>query len=244
MLIEVDGFILNELNYGETSKIIHVITHEYGLISIMCKGAKSLKSKNRVTTLRYTYAHFNIYYKENKLSTFKCADIINPLKKIKSDIVLMSYVTYLSELTMQVLKQSDNRNIYNDFINTILKIEEGLDPLVLTNILELKYLNELGVLFSLDKCVKCGNTKNIVTISSDSGGYICKDCLTNEVIVSPKVIKMLRMYFYVKIEEISNIKVDDNTKNTINIFLTNYYERYTGLYLKSKKFLENIVNIE
>ena len=243
MIIEVEGFILNEINYGETSKIIYVITKDHGLISIMCKGAKSIKSKNRATTLKYTYALFNIYYKENKLSTLKSADIINPLKNIKSDITLISYITYLSELTYQVIKQSNDNDIYNDFINTILKIEKGLDPLVLTNILELKYLDKLGVLFDLNECCKCGNKTNIVTISSDAGGYICKKCLTNELIVSPKVIKMIRMYYYVNIKSISALKVDNDTKNIINEFLNNYYERYTGLYLNSKKFLNNIIKI-
>ena len=44
MLIEVEGFIVSETPYGETSKIINVYTKEKGLIGIMCKGAKSLKS--------------------------------------------------------------------------------------------------------------------------------------------------------------------------------------------------------
>ena len=242
MLTEVEGFIFSETPYGETSKIIQVFTKEYGLIGIMCKGAKSLKSKYRASTLKLTYARFNIYYKENKLSTFSSADIINPLKNIKSDIILISYISYLVELTSQVLKQADYNDIYNDFINTILKIEDNLDPLVLTNILELKYLSLLGVGFNLDSCVECGNTTHIATISPDKGGFICSNCLTNETIVDSKVIKMIRMYYYVQIESIKNLKIDNNTKNAINYFLDNYYERYTGLYLNSKDFLKSLTS--
>lgn len=240
MLREVEGFILTETPYGETSKIINVFTKDYGIIGIMCKGAKSLKSKNRVSTMRLNYAKFNIYYKKDKLSQLVSADILNPLKKIKSDIVLISYLNYLAELTNQVIKQSNNLAIYDEFIAAILKIEEGLDPLVITNILEIKYLAELGVLFSLDECVICGSKTNIATIDADKGGFICLNCLTNEVIVDKKVIKMLRMYYYVNIKSISNIKVEDNIKDVINKFLDMYYERYTGLYLNSKNFLKNL----
>ncbi len=240
MLREVEGFILTETPYGETSKIINVFTKDYGIIGIMCKGAKSLKSKNRVSTMRLNYAKFNIYYKKGKLSTLVSADILNPLKKIKSDIVLISYLNYLAELTNQVIKQSNNLAIYDEFIAAILKIEEGLDPLVITNILEIKYLAELGVLFSLDECVICGSKTSIATIDADKGGFICLNCLTNEVIVDKKVIKMLRMYYYVNIKSISNIKVEDNIKDVINKFLDMYYERYTGLYLNSKNFLKNL----
>ena len=241
MLCEVEGFILSETSYGETSKIINVWTKKYGVIGIMCKGAKSLKSKNRVSTMRFSYAKFNIYLKQGKLSTLVSADVINPLKKIRGDITLIGYLSYLTELTEQVIKQNNDSLLFDDFINSILKIEDGLDPLVITNILEIKYLEKLGVLFNLDECVVCGSKNNIVTINADKGGFICLNCLSNEVIVDKKVIKMLRMYYYVNIKSITNIKVEDNIKNTINKFLDMYYDRYTGLYLNSKNFLKNVL---
>ena len=241
MLCEVEGFILSETSYGETSKIINVWTKKYGVIGIMCKGAKSLKSKNRVSTMRFSYAKFNIYLKQGKLSTLVSADVINPLKKFRSDITLIGYLSYLTELTEQVIKQNNDSLLFDDFINSILKIEDGLDPLVITNILEIKYLEKLGVLFNLDECVVCGSKNNIVTINADKGGFICLNCLSNEVIVDKKVIKMLRMYYYVNIKSITNIKVEDNIKNTINKFLDMYYDRYTGLYLNSKNFLKNVL---
>lgn len=241
-MLEVDGFVLSEIPYGESSKIINVLTREYGVIGIMCKGAKSLKNRYRVPTMKLSYSHFNIMYKENKLSTLVSADVINPFKLVKSDILLVSFLAYLTELTSQVVKQSnDIENIYDDFIKTILKLEDGLDPIVLTNILEIKYLEYLGVLFNLDECVICGSKNNIATFDADKGGYICINCLTNEIIVDKKVIKMIRMYYYVNIDSIKKIKVDDLTKNTINKYLDLYYERYTGLYLNSKDFLKKLM---
>ena len=241
-MLEVDGFVLSEIPYGEFSKIINVLTREYGVIGIMCKGAKSLKNRYRVPTMKLSYSHFNIMYKENKLSTLVSADVINPFKLVKSDILLVSFLAYLTELTSQVVKQSnDIENIYDDFIKTILKLEDGLDPMVLTNILEIKYLEYLGVLFNLDECVICGSKNNIATFDADKGGYICINCLTNEIIVDKKVIKMIRMYYYVNIDSIKEIKVDDVTKNTINKYLDLYYERYTGLYLNSKEFLKKLM---
>lgn len=242
MNVEVDGFVLSEIPYGETSKIINVFTKEYGVIGIMCKGAKQLKNKNRVPTMKLNYTRFNIMYKENKLSTLISADIINPLKLIKSDILLVSFLSYLTELTEQVLKQSiEYEKIYNLFLQTILKMSSGLDPIVLTNILEIKYLEYLGVLFNLDECILCENKKDIATFDPDKGGYICINCLTSEIIVSKKVIKMIRMYYYINIDSIKEIKVDDETKNTINKYIDLYYERYTGLYLNSKSFLKKLM---
>lgn len=241
MLIEVEGFILKETPYGESSKIINVLTKEKGLIGIMCKGAKSMKSKLRSCTQAFTYGVFNIYFKEDKLSTLVSVDIIDHLKNIRQDLTKISYVTYLSELTSQVIKDTGASNIYDNFINVILKIEQGLDPVILTNILELKYLPLLGVGLNLDGCIRCGNKTSIVTIDASYGGLICKDCYQNELIVDKKVIQLIRMYYYVDVKSISTISVKEEYKNTINKFVSDYYDSFTGLYIYSKKFLETLL---
>jgi len=241
MLIEVEGFILKETPYGETSKIINVLTKDKGLIGIMCKGAKSMKSHLRSCSQAFTYGVFNLYYKEDKLSTLVSVDIIDPLKNIRQDLTKISYVSYISELTSQVLKENSALSVYDNFINIILKIEQGLDPLILTNILELKYLPLLGVGLNLDSCIRCGNKTSIVTIEASYGGLICKDCYQNEIIVDKKIIQLIRMYYYVDIKSISTINVKDEYKNTINKFISDYYDSFTGLYLYSKKFLETLL---
>lgn len=236
---EIEGIIIKEIPYGETSKIIHVYTKD-GIIGIMCKGAKTLKSPFRATTLKFTYGRFNIYYKENKLSTLTSVDIINPLSVIKNDIILLSYLNYLVELTEQVIKQT-TENTYQDFITTILKINDGLDPIIMCNILEIKYLDYLGVGLNLDACIGCGSTTNIITIDGDRGGFICQKCYQDEIIVEPKTIELLRMYYYVEIKSISKLKISEKVRDEINRFLDTYYERYTGLYLKSKNFLKKLI---
>ncbi len=240
----VEGFIVKEIPYKETSKIINVYTKEYGIIGMIAKGAKNIKNPLRALTTKFTYGRFNINYKENKLSTILSIDIINDLSNIKTDLTLISYTTYITELVMQVVKQSLDSTVYNIFINTILKLNQGLDPAILTNILEIKMLDYLGVSLNLDSCNKCGSTKDIVTIDGDIGGYVCKNCLTNQFIVKPNTIKMLRMYYYVDIKSISDLKIKEETKREINTFLNRYYERYTGLYLKSKDFLNKIKELD
>ncbi|MDE5540190.1 MAG: DNA repair protein RecO [Bacilli bacterium] len=239
MLKEITGIIIKETPYGETSKIINVYTEE-GIIGVMCKGAKSLKSPFRATTLKFTYGSFNIYYKENKLSTLVSVDVIDSLSTIKNDIILLGYLNYLTELTEQVIRQTLD-NIYDDYLTTILKINEGLDPLIMCNILEIKYLDHLGVGLNLDACIGCGSTVNILTIDGDRGGYVCSKCYQGEHIVEPKTIELLRMYYYVDIKSISKLKISNTVKEEINTFLNTYYDRYTGLYLKSKKFLKKLI---
>ena len=242
MIESLEGIIIREKTYSETSKIIDIITKKYGRISVMAKGAKALKSKLRSTSTKLTYGIFNIVYKENKLSNLMEIDVINYYKNIKKDINKISYASYILELIEQVIKQNNNDEIYDNLIASLNKIEEGFDPLVITNIIELKCLNYLGVMPIIDKCAICG-TKNIITISADSGGFLCRNCRTNQTIVDEKTIKLIRMYYYVDISKISKLEINKKISEEINYFLSSYYDRYTGLYLKSKAFIEKLSKV-
>ena len=212
MIREFEGIVVSETPYSESSKIINILTKDQGVI----------------------------YYHKDKLSTLVSADIINPLLNIKTDIIKIGYLTYIVELAHQTAKQNDDEHIYAILKSAILKIEEGKDPMVITNILELKMLDYLGVGIDLDKCIKCGSKTNILTISGDEGGYICTDCRTNELIYSDKTIKMFRLYYYVDINSITDLKISEEVTHNIDKILTDYYERFTGLYLKSKEFLKSV----
>lgn len=240
MIIEVEGIVLSESPYGETSKIINILSKEKGLIGIMCKGAKSMKSSLRASTQILTYGIFSIYYKEGKLSTLKNVDVKNMWKEIHSDLTKISYATYLCELISQVVKQTDE-DVFDFLLQSLIKIENGLDPLIITNVLELKCLPLLGVGLNLDECIRCGNKTEIVTIDASYGGLICKNCYQNEPILDKKIIQLIRMYYYVDIASINKINVDDKYKRIIDKFITDYYESFTGLYLQSKKFIENLL---
>ena len=240
MISKLEGVILTETPYGEHSKVINILTREYGMVGVMCNNVKSVKNPLRTKTLKFTYGYFHIKYNEKKLSNLIDVDIIDNLKNIREDIELISYMSYITDLTYQVVKQNNDEEIFDIYINTVLKLNEKQDPLILTNIIELKYLDYLGVGLNLDSCIKCGNKTKIVTLDPDEGGFICQDCYHGEKILDPKSLKLIRMYYLIDIKSISKISINESIAREINYFIDKYYERYTGLYLKSKDFLKKI----
>lgn len=238
-VISVEGFVLSSINYRESSKILNIFTKEYGIIGVISKACKTPKCKLKNVSENFTYATFHMYFNEGKLSALIGADPINYFLNIRSDIIKVAFLTYISELTKEVYKESQSPEIYDMFISSLLKIEEGLNPVVITNILELKYLYYIGVGLNLDECVVCGR-KSILTLSFYKGGYICSFCKTNEKIYDEKVLKMLKLYYYVDINKISELKINEKVISEVDNILTEYYSHFTGLYLKSKKFLETL----
>ena len=240
MIKKVEGIILSEVDYKESSKIINILTANDGIIGVMARGAKRMKSPIANVSTKLTYGYFHLNIIENRMPTLIEVDIINSFKQIKKDLTKLSYAIFLLELSSGVYKHENNNNIYKLLIDSLTKINEGFDCRAITSILELKFLEYLAILPVIDKCVSCGNIKDIVTISSYKGGYLCKNCVSNDNIVTSKTIKLIRMFYYVDIAKITKLEISDNIKNEIDDFLDDYYDRYSGLYINSKEFLRKL----
>lgn len=236
---EIEGIIVNEIDYRDTSKIVTILS-EKGLIGAIAKGCKSPKSMLRSCTDKLTYGKFYLKYKENKLSTLNNFDNYNNFKNIKKDFIKLGFSMYLIDLSYQVAKENFLSSIYINLIEGLKKIEDGIDPLIITNILELKYLSILGVSPVLDECASCTSKNNIVGLSSNKGGLVCSNCFKNDMEVDEKTIKLIRLYYYIDIKKIDSFNVSKNIVNEINRFLDDYYERYTGLYLNGKKIVKDM----
>ena len=240
--VKLEGIVIKEIDFKESSKILTVLTRERGAVSIISKGCKKLSSKLRSASLKLTYAYFYVNYKEDGLSNLIEAEIINNFRNIMLDIEKISYVSYILDLTSQIVKENKNYNdIFDIMINGIIKINEGLDERIITNIIEVKYLKYLGISPVLDSCSICGSFDNITTISVKHGGYVCKNCYVDGKIYHEKVIKLIKLFDLVDISKVTKLEIKDNIINDIDEFLSLYYNEYTGLYLKSKSFLKKIV---
>lgn len=242
-IVDMKGIILSEVNYSDSSKILNVLTEEYGLISILSKGCRNLKSKLRGTSRKLLYGTFHFYYRENGVSTISSIDVINAYPKIMTDLASLCYASFILDLTYQVVRQSEAKEIMSLLINALDKIEQGLNKETITNIIQLKYLTYLGVEPILDGCVSCGDKTNIVGLDATLGGFVCANCYQNRGYNSSKAIKLIRMYSLLDISKITKIEVADETNLEIYKFLEEYYDRYTGIYLKSRKMLNKTLSL-
>ena len=237
MIVSVEGFVMQEVPYKENSKIINVFTYQYGMIGIIARGAKSLKSKLRIGTSRLDYSCFEIKYNENKLSTLLDVRVIDDFKNIRLDFKKLTSMYYLLDIAKNVEKNEHNKKIYEIVLSAIKKINEGFNEEVLINIVELKLLDFLGVNPIFNMCSECGSRENIITLSSSCGGLICSKCLKDEYIVNINTIKIIRMLYYVDIDKITKLNISDRVMKEIKSFIKEYYENYTGIYIKDKDYL-------
>ena len=242
MIKITEGIIISTVDYKESSKIINIFTKNDGIIGVLARGSKNMRSKLSSTTNTLCYGIFHLNYREYNLPSLIEVDQLDNFKNIRKDLIKTNYAIFLLDLTTNVYKHGQNNEIYNLLITGLKKINENYDERIITNIIELKLLTDLGIKPIVDKCISCGTTSDIITISIYKGGYLCKNCVGNEFIYHLKTIKLIRMFYYIDLSKITKIDISNNIKKELSLFIDDYYERYSGLYLKSKKLLETYSN--
>ena len=66
MIKKIEGIVISEVDYKESSKIINVLTPEYGVIGLIARGTKQVKSKLAGVTSKLTYGFFHVNYRRQR----------------------------------------------------------------------------------------------------------------------------------------------------------------------------------
>lgn len=243
MLEKVEGVIIRTQNYGETHVIVTLFTDKVGKIGVIARGAK--KPRSRMAAISQMFIHGQYLIRTGRgLGVLEQGEVIQSHRRIREDIVLTAYASYIAELTDKLLdEKTPNYFIYQQFIETLKGLTENKDPLVLTMMYEMKLYKIAGFAPILDYCLRCKRTDSINSFSIKEGGVLCKNCLhidPNHVPINEAQLKLMRLFSKVGVERVANISVKDDNKNLLKSILEQYYDEYGGLTLKSRKFLKQI----
>ncbi|TCP32352.1 DNA replication and repair protein RecO [Scopulibacillus darangshiensis] len=244
---KAEGIVIKTINYGETNKIITVFTKEHGKVGLMARGAKKTKSRLSAASQLLFFGQF-LYQKSKGLGTLYQGETIEPLRNIKADIFKMAYAAYIVEVIDKLTEQNvRNPFLYDLLIRILTYIEEGVDPEVLTLIFDVKMMGPAGIEARFDGCVHCGEETGPFSFSVDRGGYLCKRCAhTDEhaLPMSAAAARLLRLFKHIDISRLGKINLKPETVKEMKRIMTVYYDQYSGLHLKSKRFLDQMASFE
>ncbi|MCQ6278137.1 DNA repair protein RecO [Bacillus sp. EB600] len=243
MLQKCEGIVIRSTTYGESNKVVTLFTRELGKVGVMARGAKKPNSRLSAITQLFTHGYFLVQIGSG-LGSLQQGEMISSLRSIREDIFLTAYSSYIVELTDKSTEdRKTNPYLFELLYQTLHYINEGYDPDVLMNIYELKILNVLGLYPTLNQCSVCGHTDGHFSFSIREGGFLCHRCLNKDpyhLKLSPGAVKLLRIFYYLDLSRLGTISIKEETKAELRKVIWTYYDEYSGLHLKSKKFLDSI----
>ncbi|HEL6603261.1 TPA: DNA repair protein RecO [Listeria monocytogenes] len=238
-----EGIVIRQTSYRESDKIVRMYTREFGKIGVVARGAKKTKSRLAAVTQLFTNGYFT-FFGSNGLGTLQQGEVIENFSSIQQDIFMTAYATYVCELLDKATEERQpNPYLYELTFQILRDINEGYDPQILTQIFEMKMLPVLGLYPTMDKCAICGETTGHFDFSTSSNGIICHRCLEKDryrMHLPENVVKLLRLFFIFQLDRLGNIDVKPETKEWLQKAIDTYYDEYSGLYLKSRKFLREM----
>lgn len=243
MLYKIEGIIIRTNDYGESNKILTIYTKEMGKIAVMARGAKKPKSRLSSISQLFTHGQF-LVQKGSGLGVLNQGEILNTFRTIRSDIFLTAYAAYMIELLDKLTDDGKPSVSLFSFLHTMLThLNNNVEADVLLYIYELRMLRIAGISPEVNCCVNCKATEGEFSFSIEEGGFLCHRCVHIDpyyIKMSPATARIIRLLYYVDIHRLGKISLKDETKEELKKIISTYFEKYSGIHLKSKKFLDQL----
>ncbi|MGX7415161.1 DNA repair protein RecO [Aerococcus christensenii] len=246
--VEFLGIVLFQRPYKDRDALLKIFTRSKGKRMFF---VKNLKSPNhflkracfpmaRATYIGQINAHGFSFLNEVKTCYFP--------KQVQVDIEANAYASYLAHLVDASLEEGEvDEGLFDKLWQALEKIEEGNDSMVIANILEVQLLPKFGVDPHLKSCVFCQKDQGIFDYSVRYDGLICQDHFSRDPKRShwsARAAHFIRIFSQLDYEAIQSISLNGKTKREIRQAIDSLYQEYVGLSLKSKSFIDKLINFD
>ena len=243
MLHKWEGIVLKARAYGESNKIVTIMTREAGKVAVMARGAKKPTSRLAGVTQPFMHAAF-LVQRSSGMGTLQQGEHFNSMRHIQTDIVATAYASYVVELVDRLIEEGQAQEYVYDMLHQALHaIDEGYDPQSIALFADWKMLPYAGVQPVLHCCANCGAVEGEFAFSFTQGGFLCHRCFHVDpyiIRLTPTQLKLIRMFYTLPIEQVGKLELKPQTKQFIKKIVTTIYEEQTGIRLKSRAFIEQL----
>lgn len=221
----VEGFVLKEFAYRESSKIIEVFTKDMGKISIIAKGVLNKKSPNLSSTQRFVKASYNLYKSGDKFFAIKDSSLIQSYSKSNKNFDIIIYKSAICDLLLRTIDFDQKDLVYNLLDKTFESFEKANNNyLNIFLCFLLKYISFSGFKPNLKDCCLCGNniSPKEVYFSIKAGGMVCTSCKKiNKDRIYLKKDEYLYIFklIYTPTDEVCKLNLDIDKNKILNLVI-------------------------
>lgn len=182
--------VLSYVKYKEKDCIIDAIC-ETGPISFLLRGGLNSTSKNKGLLNNLVVADVDFQEGSYKYPILKSSSIIQSSLKIDASLDFLAVTLIINELTKNLVQDEEKSAMFPILFEALNILNRSNNSLLILLIYIGKILKITGYEFEINKCVFCGNKKNIKAFSFIDGGFVCENCLDKNTDISLTSEQML-----------------------------------------------------
>lgn len=247
MLETVVGVVIRETIYGESDKLLTVLTAEHGRISVCAKGARSMKNPYLAAVQMFCYSEMTLYRKGERYWLREAA-LIENFYAVRDDLERYSLALYFADIASEFSEEGvDCSGIMSLFLNSLYMLVLDKRPQwFIKAVFELRAASDNGYRPNLVACDKCGNgKKERFYIDIMNGSICCSDCFGSSddeyapddiytvggiiIPISYAVLEAMRYIVYSSPKRIFSFSVDEgeipSLRDVCEKYLLNHIER-------------------
>lgn len=245
---EVEGLVMSKRRHRDRDFLVKLFTDRFGKLMFFVRGSKKANANLNQSIQPFTSGTYVINYQKEGLSFIQSSKHIRFQAEIFQDIEKNAYATYIQALVDAGIEDKHpHPRLFHQFRQAIHLIDEGFDPAIIANIMEVKCLRLFGVNPEWRGCPICGQIEGPFDYSMKYDGLLCQDHYhldKRRLHANPRAIHLIRQFSVVNLERLNSIKVSEENKAEIRRILDLLYEEYVGIHLKPKKFIDDMASWE
>ncbi len=173
------GFILKKFNFGETSLIATIYSHNFGKIKGIFKGFYRQKKEFSTSLDIFSLNEFVFYPKQSEIWLVSQSELISEFDYLRTNLekaAVAGFFFNLLDKTMQLWDK--NRYIFNLVFHSIRLV--GKDHQKAFYLFLIKFLTLAGIKPELNHCIVCEKLiEEDLFFSNKRGGLLCRNCCKN-----------------------------------------------------------------
>ena len=183
MILTVKGLVLRSIKYGESDKLITVLTEE-GKLFFQARGIRSITSKNAAGCQTFVYSEFILDARGDKYFLRKAQPLYSTVKT-GADLTVLSLASYFTELAEDTARDAETgKAVLRLLMNALFLLsKEDRAPDLIKAVFELRLLAANGLMPQLDGCAVRGKDLSADTsffFRLTEGDLVCPTCVSTE----------------------------------------------------------------
>ena len=218
--IATPAFVLHTRPYGESDRIVTLITEHHGKLAGIAKGAKN--SRRRFAGTLEPFVHIRVVFRQRHatdLAFLVRCELLEALHPFRRDLERYAAGSYVLELTdRMVLGRESGGDIYR-LVQDALTVLAGdglCDPVL--RAFELQLLAASGYAPVLDRCRGCGTAigdGSALYLALERGGIVCRSCVRPNEPVRPVSNDTARALARLAVEPLARAGTGDETRHLV-----------------------------
>lgn len=248
-LLKLDGIVLRAVDYGESDRVVTLLTRERGKVSAFARGARASRRRFGGALEPFTLVRAETRSRAGSdLLGLESVSALRAFGGIRGDLARIACAGYAAELARELVRDHEPHDALFDLLLAYLGLlDAGPARPAALRAFELGALRAAGLQPRLDACARCGaplDEAGALRFDPAHGGALCRACAPAAAAAAPHV-SPAAMAALVRLQSgglaaAAAEPLAPPAGREVRAALAAFVEHHLGRRLLSRKFLDEV----